>query len=306
MNATLQRLRYFVAVADELSFTRAAERLHVSQPSLSAQVRALERGLGLELLHRTTRRVELTEAGRVLHEDVRRILDDLDQAHARARRAQDATSANLRVAYTASVGYQALPLILDELEARAPELTVSAYRSWSTRVLEAVRAGDVDLGLVREFEGARDLVGETLRMEPLAVFASVRHPLAERSTVTIRDLEGATMVVVPASLAPGFHDLVLALCVRRGFDPPVIELSAPDNREPLLAHLSRHADRVFVGPVSMSTTSWEGVVHVPIEDPDARMGLSIVWPATGASPAVTAAVAAARAVSEREGWLMSR
>src|SRR5450631_1707025 len=107
MNVTLQRLRYFVAVADELNFTKAATRLHVSQPSLSAQVRALERDLRLELLRRTTRRVELTDAGRVLHEDARRILDDLDHALARARRAQDAAFAELRVAYTATVGYQA-------------------------------------------------------------------------------------------------------------------------------------------------------------------------------------------------------
>jgi DNA-binding transcriptional LysR family regulator len=303
MNVTLQRLRYFVAVADELNFTKAATRLHVSQPSLSSQVRALERDLRLELLRRTTRRVELTDAGRVLHEDARRILDDLDHAFARARRAQDAAFAELRVAYTATVGYQALPLILDELEARAPEIRVSAYRAWSTHVLEAVRAGDVDLGMVREFEATEGLVGETIRWEPLAVFMSVRHRLAGRPTLRIKDLEGETMIVVPSSLAPGFHNLVLALCALRGFDPVLIDQSVPDNREPLLAHLSRHTDLAFVGPVSMSSTSWEGVVHVPIEDADARMGLSLVWSEAGASPAAAVAIAAAAVVAKRDRWL---
>lgn len=303
MSLTLQRLRYFLAVADELSFTRAAERLRVAQPSLSAQVRTLERGLGIELLRRTTRRVELTDAGRSLHEDGRRLLDELDRAVDRSRRAHERTSSTLRVAYTASVGYQALPLILDELEAIAPEVVVSAHRAWSTWVIDAVRSGDVDLGLVREFEGAAGLEHECLRREPLAVFASQRHRLAERSSLTVAALEGETIVVVPASLAPGFHDLTLTLCARRGFTPPTIELSAPDNREPLLAHLSRHPDRLFLGPVSMSTTSWEGVVHVPIVDDDAHMELSAVWPATGAARSVPLAVAAARAVAEREGWL---
>ena len=303
MNVTLQRLRYFVAVADELNFTKAATRLHVSQPSLSSQVRALERDLRLELLRRTTRRVELTDAGRVLHEDARRILDDLDHALARARRAQDAAFAELRVAYTATVGYQALPLILDELEARAPEIRVSAYRAWSTHVLEAVRAGDVDLGMMREFEATEGLVSETIRLEPLAVFMSVRHRLAGRPTLRIKDLEGETMIVVPPSLAPGFHNLVLALCARRGFDPVLIDQSVPDNREPLLAHLSRHTDLAFVGPVSMSSTSWEGVVHVPIEDADARMGLSLVWSEAGASPAAAVAIAAAAVVAKRDRWL---
>jgi DNA-binding transcriptional LysR family regulator len=120
-----------VAVADELSFTRAAQRLHVSQPSLSAQVRALERGLGMQLLRRTTRRVELTAPGRVLHEDGRRLLEELDRALDRARRAQEHVTASLRIAYTASVGYQALPLILDEMEAVAPEVMVSAHRAWA-------------------------------------------------------------------------------------------------------------------------------------------------------------------------------
>lgn len=303
MSLTLQRLRYFLAVADDLSFTRAAERLHVAQPSLSAQVRALEKGLGVELLRRTTRRVELTDAGRGLHEDGRRLLEELDRAVTRARRAHDRASAALRVAYTASVGYQALPLILDELEAEAPEVVVSAHRAWSTRVIDAVRSGDIDLGLVREFDGAQGLVHECLRREPLAMFASHRHRLAGRDDLSVEELRGETMVVVPASLAPGFHDLVIALCDRRGFVPPTIELAAPDNREPLLAHLSRHPDRLFVGPVSMSTTSWEGVVHVPLRDPDAHMELVAVWPEAGAAPSVATAVAAARTVGEREGWL---
>jgi DNA-binding transcriptional LysR family regulator len=303
MNVTLQRLRYFVAVADELNFTRAAARLHVSQPSLSSQVRALERDLGLELLRRTTRRVELTAAGQVLHQDVRRILDDLDHAYARARRVQDAASVALRVAYTATVGYQALPLILDELEARAPELRLSAYRAWSTDVIEAVRTGDVELGMLREYEATEGLLSTTIRMEPLAVFMSARHRLAKRPTLQIADLEGQTMIGVPSLLAPGFHDLIQTLCARRDFDPIMIDQSAPDNREPLLAHLSRHADLIFVGPVSMSSTSWKGVVHVPIADADAKLGLSLIWPESGPSSAAVIAIAAAAAVSERERWL---
>ncbi len=303
MSTTLQRLRYFVAVAEELSFTRAASRLYVSQPSLSAQVRALERDVGAELLRRSTRRVELTAAGEALHEDALRLLAGLDAAMARARRAADTAASTLRVAYTASVGYQALPLILDELEARAPELVVSANRAWSTRVIDSVRLGDADMGLVREFTPAAGLTGELIRLEPMAVFASARHHLAGRDEVRFADLAGETFVVVPQLLAPGFHDLVIELCRRAGYEPRVIELATPDNREPMLAHLSRHTDRVFVGPVSASSTSWEGVVHMPVADEGAHIGLSLVWPTRHAAPGVTAAVDAAREVSRREGWL---
>lgn len=306
MDTTLQRLRYFVAVADELNFTRAAERLHVSQPSLSTQVRALERDIGVELLRRSTRRVELTEAGHSMLEDARRLLEGLEEARVRARRVADTAAGTLRVAYTASVGYHALPLILDELEARAPELTVSANRAWSTRVLEQIRSGETDLGLVREFRPTRGIAGETIRHEPLAVFASERHPFASRAFVGIRDLKGQTLVLVPRTLAPGFRDLVVGLCRRAGFEPQAIAPTAPDNREPLLAHLSRHADHVFVGPVSMASVSWKGVVHVPVDDHDATMGLSIIWSDRATAPGIPIAVAAARAVSAREAWLDER
>ena len=306
MNTTLQRLRYFVAVADELNFTRAASRLHVSQPSLSAQVRALERDVGVELLRRTTRRVELTEAGQSMLEDTRRLLEGLDEAQTRARRVADTAAGTLRMAYTASVGYHALPLILDELEARAPTLTVSANRAWNTRVLDQLRSGEADMGIVREFRQMRGIIGETIRREPLAVFASVRHPFAARSVVGICDLEGETLVMVPHALAPGFHDLIAGLCRRAGFEPQAIAPTAPDNREPLLAHLSRHAEHVFVGPISMASVSWKGVVNVPIDDPDATMGLSVVWSANATAPGIPIAVAAAHAVSAREGWLEGR
>lgn len=306
MDTTIQRLRYFVAVAEELNFTRAAARLHVSQPSLSAQVRALERDIGVELLHRTTRRVELTEAGHSMLEDTRRLLEGLEEARTRARRVADTAAGTLRMAYTASVGYQALPLILDELEARAPELTVSANRAWNARVIDQIRSGEADLGIVREFRPVRGIIGEIIRREPLAVFASVRHPLAARSVVGIRDLEGQTLVMVPHALAPGFHDLVAGLCRQAGFEPLAIAPTAPDNREPLLAHLSRHADHLFVGPVSMASVSWKGVVNVPINDPDATMGLSMVWSGAASAPGIPIAVAAAKAVSEREGWLNGR
>lgn len=306
MDTTIQRLRYFVAVADELNFTRAAARLHVSQPSLSAQVRALERDVGVDLLRRTTRRVELTDAGHAMLEDTRRILEGLEEARQRARRIAETASGTLRVAYTATVGYQALPLILDELEALHPDVTISARRDWSTQVLDGIRSGDIDLGLVREYRHTRGIVGELLRMEPLAVIASIRHPLAGRSVLGIDDLAGETFVMVPHPLAPGFHDLVVALCRRAGFEPSAIAPTAPDTREPLLAHLSRHPEHIFVGPVSMSNISWSGVTTIPIDDPDARLGLSAVWANGATAPGIGRALEAARAVSDREGWLEGR
>jgi len=303
MNATIRHLRYFLAVADELSFTRAAERLHVAQPAVSAQIRALERDVGVVLLRRTTRRVELTEAGQSLAADARRLLDGLDEAWVRARRAAEGSSGRLRIVYTASTAYQALPLILEELEARAPELHVTADQLWATEVVGAVLSRGADLGLVRLPGPHEGLLEHILRQEPLAVFASQENPLVSRQAVAVRDLQDQVILAVPQALALGFHDLVVGLCRRAGFEPTVLDVTAPGHREPLLSHLARHPHQVFVGPVSISTMPWPGVGHVLISDADARMPLSIITQRTEPAAPVLLALDAALAVVEREGWL---
>ncbi len=303
MNATIRHLRCFLAVADELSFTRAAERLHVAQPAVSAQVRALERDLGVTLLRRTTRRVELTEAGQSLAADVRRLLDGLDEAWVRARRAAEGSSGRLRIVYTASTAYEALPLILEELETRAPELVITADQLWATEVVGAVLSRDADLGLVRLPSPHEDLVEHILRREPLAVFASRENPLVSRQAVAMLDLQDQVILAVPQALASGFHDLVVGLCRRAGFEPTILDVTAPGHREPLLSHLARHPHHVFVGPVSISSMPWPGVEHVLISDADARMPLSIIAHGTERAAQVSLALEAALAVVEREGWL---
>lgn len=302
MGVTMRQLRYFIAVAEELNFTRAAKRLHLSQPALSVQIRHLERDIGADLLRRTSRSVELTEAGRALHEDLRRIVAELDRAVERARRTHAAAPATLRVSYTASTAYEALPAILDELAARSPALEVVARQAWSARAIEAVMLGEADLALVREFPGGEGLETEVVRREPLAVFMSERHPLAGRAPLEVEDLRGHAVVVVPEALAPGFHALVGRLCERRGFRPEEVTIASPENREPLLAHLSRHPEHLFVGPLSMAGLAWDGIVHARLADPDARIGLSLVRAAGAPSAVVGRALEAVRAVGAREGW----
>jgi len=302
VDVTLKQLRYFVAVAEELNFTRAAARLHLSQPALSVQIARLERDVGAQLLTRTSRPVELTDAGRGFHDDARRLIAELERAGDRARRTQEARHAALRIVHTASVAYRALPLILDELATGAPEIVVSARQEWSTRAVEEVLLGEADIALVREFAGGKGLRTEIVHREPLAAFMSARHALAGRDVLEVGDLRGHPVVVVPEALAPGFHSLVGRLCESRGFRPAEVEMTSPENREPLLAHLSRHPEHLFVGPASMAGLAWEGVVHVPLSDPDARIGLSMVWADARPTPAVGRALTAARAVAAREGW----
>jgi DNA-binding transcriptional LysR family regulator len=179
---------------------------------------------------------------------------------------------------------------------------VVARQAWSTRAVEAVPLGDADLALVREHDAREGLSAELVRREPLSAFLSARHPLADRAHLRLEDLRDQTVVVVPEALAPGFHGLVARLCKTRGFQPVHVELGSPENREPLLAHLSRHPDRLFVGPVSMGGLAWAGIRNVPIADDDARLGLSAVWAGDPPSPPAARALEAVRRVARRRGW----
>lgn len=290
-------------MAEELSFTRAAARLHVSQPSLSEQIRRLEQGLGVALLRRTTRQVELTDAGRAYLDDTRAVLEDLERARERALAVHSAAPSRVRIVYTASVAYQALPLILDELAAARPELDAVALQRPTGQAVGDVLLGSADLALVREFAGAPGLVTETVRREPLAAFMSAAHILAGRASIDVGDLRGQIVLVVPAESSPGFHNLVDRLCAARGFSPAQLTMAGLTDREPLLAHLARRPDRLFVGPVSISGLGWDDVVVVPFADGDATMALDAVWRDGGPAPGGESVLEAARAVARTRGWL---
>jgi DNA-binding transcriptional LysR family regulator len=300
VSVTLQRLHYFVAVAEELSFTRAAERLNVSQPSLSEQVRRLERCLGVTLLTRTTRAVSLTEAGLAYLRDVRSVLTALDRAHERARDIQGATS-TVRIAYTASTAYSVLPAILDALTGADPALEAVVRRRTAASAAADVLSGDTDIALVRDFTGAPRLVAETVQREPVAAFMASGHTLAGRGALSIGDLRGQTIVVLQADLSPGLHDLPGRLCAAHGFSPALETLPGLADRELLFARLARLPDRLFIGPASIAGVAWDGVVAVPITDDAAVSRVSAVWRDDGPSPAAAAALAAARSLAAGGG-----
>lgn len=295
MSPTLLQLRYFVAVADHLHFTRAAEAMRVSQPSLSAQVSALERLLGVTLFDRTTRRVTLTPAGQRLHERLVPILADLDRAVGDARRPEHGEP--IRVAYTASVGFRVIPLLLDEVRRRGRSLEADQARH--SDVLSAVRSGRVDAGLVREAEAEPGLRMVTLLREPVAAFLSESHELAGRSTLSGGDLEGQHLLCVPPSFSPGFLRLIQRLVAAHGLDVQVTDLTVPDAREALYARLANDAGLMFLGPVSMTTSSWEGVTHRPVDDPDATFSIDLVVADGRPSEAVRTVESACEAVSAR-------
>jgi DNA-binding transcriptional LysR family regulator len=206
----LRRLRYFTVVASERNFTRAAERLHIAQPALSRQVRQLEHELGVELLHRTTHSVELTEAGRELLERGSRVLDDVDALWRTMRGFGAGSVGTVVVAYGTSAGYDTAPRLLRAIAERLPELEVTTRVLPVGEIVSGLSDGSVDIGVVRCPPATPGADQRLLWLEPQGVLVRADHPLAGGEAAAIDDL--AEPVLLHSRAAnPGHYDAVKTL-----------------------------------------------------------------------------------------------
>jgi DNA-binding transcriptional LysR family regulator len=223
----LRQLRYFVAVAEELHFRRAAARLHMSQPPLSHQLRLLEDELGCPLMIRSRRRVELTPAGQAFLGDVRELLSGLDEAVGTARRIHAGTAGRLRISFVGSALLSLVPEVVKRYRAARPDVEVLLRERSTEDQLRDLRAGSIDVALVPLPVDAPDLRTEVLRRERAVAALPAAHPLAALKQVPVRRLGGEPLVMFPREQAPGLHDRLLASL--SGPDgPPSVAPYAPE------------------------------------------------------------------------------
>lgn len=223
----LRHIRYFVAVAEELNFGRAAERLHISQPPLSTRVRELEREMGVTLLHRTTRQVELTPAGELFLDRARAVLAAVEVLDRDVRAHAAAAEATVRLGVLPELN----PAMLARFEAgmRARGLVVETHELSSAEQLAGLRDGGLDLGLVLHtgrFVEPQCVVFGQLR-KALGVVLPKAHPLAGRPAVRLGDLDGESLILFERRRAPDVHDRIIACCQQRGFRPRRLIYSGP-------------------------------------------------------------------------------
>ena len=192
----LKDLRYLVAVADTGHFGKAAERCFVSQPTLSAQLKKLEEYLGVPLIERQPRGALLTPAGSEIVERARRIIEASDEVVDIARTHKDPLAGRLRVAFLPTIGPYLLPIVVPKLPKALPRLELMLYEYQTAPMLEKLRAGELDLGILAlpiEIDG---LVTRPLYDEPFVVAAPANHPLAEKKQIRVEDLSGATLLLL--------------------------------------------------------------------------------------------------------------
>lgn len=292
----LRHLRYFVAVAEELHFGRAAHRLGITQPPLSLQIQRLESHLGVLLFERTNRRVRLTAAGRALLEDGRHLIADFVSAADSARRAARGETGSLTVAFASSVMFLALPNIIQTFRQQFPFVRLELRELPTGPQLMALRTGELDIGFLRQPPLDADIRTEQMMEENLVLAISKQHELASRKRLRLIDVGNEDFVLFPRDLAPGLYAHVLAVCAEAGVHPRIVQTS----RELYTTiSLVEAGLGVTIVPASVQQMGWRGVRYYPIESPSAITRIDAAWRADNRSTILPAFLEIARAVSRR-------
>jgi DNA-binding transcriptional LysR family regulator len=296
VNVELRQLRYFVAVAEELNFTRAAERLHIAQQPLSAAIARLEHLLGAKLFDRTTRRVRLTEAGTALLEPARATLQAADAAVGAVRLVAAGEAGDVSIGLSAGAWY-GLGEFFEALGARHPGLRLHVHQQSTRPLLDAVRAGRLDLAVGLCTRVPEDLAACRLKDEPVVLVIAATHPLAGRPAAALGELRDETFALDDPAEGPDYNAAVLDLCARSGFTPATRQLQTHhDAWERAIAA----GDCVGLTTRSSAHATHPGVRVLALEEP-ATFPLDLLW-RPGARPAIERVVAVALATAERHGW----
>lgn len=278
----LRLLRYFVAVAEELHFGRAAERIGISQPPLSQQIQHLERILGVELFRRTKRRVELTEAGAVFLERVRPVLAQTAQAVAAARRAAQGEVGRLAVGMVSSATYgDVIPGALRTFRERFPDAELALYEYSTAKQTELLHRGELQVGFVRPPLEDKALNLETILREPLLAALPAGHRLASLAAVPVGALAEETWVMLPRDLGPGFHDLVMGVCLAAGFRPKVTQEATQIHT---LVALVAAGLGVTLVSASVENLRRRGVVYLPLAEDAPAAEIAAAYLKSSGSP----------------------
>lgn len=289
----LIQLEYFIAVAEELHFGRAAERLHRSQPPISRQIRLLEDELGVELFNRNTQTVTLTRAGKVFLQEVRPALAQLKQAATVAKRAAVGDIGSLSVGMTGSIMFGILPRILQEFRLRYPEITIDLRLAPKADQLAALKKHQLTIGLVRSLSHDPKLQHETLFDEPLSVAMGPSNPLAARAQIQVADLKNEDFIVYRGQSSISAADKIIHACHEAGFSPRVVQETDDMQSAAALASIGIGITLVAA---SLQQLGVPGLVFRPVLQGNSPLTLRLyaVYRKNESSPELTAFLSLAR------------
>lgn len=269
-----RQLKYFITLAEELHFGRAAERLHLSQPALSKQIQALEDDLEIQLFERTKHQVKLTSAGKYLLETAHRVLHDTEQGIQVAKKLTKGEIGLLRIGVTTPALYSIVPELLRKYRNRFPTVELALTGMSTEDQVEALRNRQIDVGFLSPPIREKTLALQVVYEEPYLVALPKSHPLANQEYVSLASLADEPIIFYPRSKGPSLHAQFVRLCGQAGFVPNIVqEVEMPHIRIGLVA---AELGVTFIAS-SIQSLTMAGVIYKTLVDDFLKLQIALAW-----------------------------
>ncbi|MDP2791668.1 MAG: LysR substrate-binding domain-containing protein [Rectinemataceae bacterium] len=270
----LRYLRYFIAIAEELSFSRAAERLNMSQPPLSQQIQRMEEEIGVQLLYRTKRTVRLTEAGQAFLEKAYQAVARVEDAINAAQRAGRGETGSITIGFVPSASFDFLPIVIQAFRERFPDVELELRDMTTSEQIDAFNQGKIDIGFVRPPFQNDTLTRHVVIREPFIVVLPEEHALAHYEKIPVSALAGESFIMASHALAPGLSQQTFGICSREGFSPNITQEVGQ-----LAVIISFVAAKlgIAIQPQSIAMLQHRGVVYRPLENVPDQAEVLAVW-----------------------------
>lgn len=270
----LRQLQYFITVAEELHFGRAAKRLNMTQPPLSQQIQQLEEELGIILFRRTKRVVELTDAGKFFLEGVNGSLEQLDEAIESARRAARGEIGTLTIGFVGSATYDLLPPLIRTYRNQYPNVEVKLRELATPQQLEELYHRKLDIGFLRPPIESDILTTEVVHETPCILALSIHHPLAQEEHITLAQLQNDPFILVSRNVWQGFYDDIVFMCHRAGYSPNIKQEATEYHT---VIGLVAAGVGIAIVPAALQNFALKEVVYHNIEDMTNTVKMAIAY-----------------------------
>lgn len=279
----LRHLKYFLAVAEELHFGRAAARLYIAQPPLSQQIKQLENEIGVRLFNRTKRTVELTEAGKVFQREAYAVLERLDKGIVKAQQAARGEAGWLSIGFVSSINYEILPNVLREFRRQCPDVEIFLQEMHNPEQNQSLLEKRIHIGFARLPSESDSLISKVVAREPLIVALPASHKLAASKDLKLQDLTDEPFIIFSQSRPSPFYEFVVRLCAESGFQPNIVQQVGE-----IQTALGLVAAEIGVTLVPDSTHNLhrEGVVYKNLTEPQPVIEMTMQYRKDENSPVV--------------------
>lgn len=267
-------MRYFLAVAKELHFGRAALQLQMAQPPLSQQIKQLEMELGVQLFTRTKRKVTLTEAGVVLQQEAQQLFQQLEQAVNRTQQADRGEVGRLAIAFVSSAMYSLLPDYLKQFREQYPHIEIVLHELSTQEQIQRLLANQLDIGFMRPPVDQQTLQAKPVLQEPLVAALPLGHRIASHPNLSIQELQEELFILFPRAMATQLYDQIISFCHQGGFSPMVVQQAA--QMQTILSLVAAELG-VAIVPESLQNLQRRGVCFIPFRERTPQAEVCVVW-----------------------------